>query len=231
MSRFDAIVNQIYAIIQTSWSQQAHYYAMKNDTIRQEPVQMTVYPHLYVIRINWTPTTYIGLVLAILITLNAYVLAARWARATYRFGFEGDTWDLLRPVDLMAYSLAAYKDLIHDLNTVEHRRMAMQGKTTTVLREYPLWEGIEGLVSSMRFVVGFCRSCARGHRLRFKLTYDIQIGLVSSSNVMQKLDTSTTTSSPISVLGGNINSPSGHANHVITIQEEAHSTKTLERGP
>lgn len=147
MSRFDAIVNQIYALIQTAWSQQTHYYAMKNDTVREKPVMTTVYPHLYVIRINWTPTTYVGLVLSILITLHAYVLAARWVRATYRFGFNQDTWDLLRPVDLMAYSLAAYKDLIHDLNTVEHRRMAMQGKTDTVLREHPLWEGTEGLVS------------------------------------------------------------------------------------
>jgi hypothetical protein len=85
-------------------------------------------------------------VLSLLITINAYVLAARWARATYRFGFEAETWNLLTPIDLMAYSLAAYQDLIHDLRTVENRRMAMRGLTRTVLRERPLWEGTDHLV-------------------------------------------------------------------------------------
>ncbi len=146
MSRLDAVVNQIYHIVHTSWSQSIHKYALKNQTIYDKPVVMTEYPHLYVIRINWTPTTYIGLVLSILITVNAYVLAGRWLRATYRFGFDRDTWNLLTPVDLMAYSLAAYQDLIHDLNTVEHRRMAMRGITRTVLRERPLWEGTQQLV-------------------------------------------------------------------------------------
>lgn len=148
MSRLDAVVNQIYHIVHTSWSQSIHKYAMHNQTIYNKPVVMTEYPHLYVIRINWTPTTYIGLVLSILITVNAYVLAGRWLRATYRFGFDKDTWNLLTPVDLMAYSLAAYQDLIQDINTVEHRRMAMRGITRTVLRERPLWEGTQQLVRS-----------------------------------------------------------------------------------
>jgi hypothetical protein len=107
---------------------------------------MLRYPHAYVIRINWTPTTYIGLALAILITLNTYVLVARWARATYRFGLGSETWNLLRPVDLMAYSLAAYQDLLHDLNTVEHRRAAMHGQSQTILRERPVQEGTQSLI-------------------------------------------------------------------------------------
>ena len=151
MSRLDAVMNKIYDIVQTSWSQQTHEYALKNPNIYDKPVIMTDYPHRYVIRITWTPTTYIGLVFSLLITLNAYVLAYRWVRATYRFGFDAETWNLLRPVDLMAYSLAAYQDLIHDLNTKEHRRMVMHGKVRTLLRERPVWEGTKnliGLVSS-----------------------------------------------------------------------------------
>ena len=107
---------------------------------------MTNFPHLYVIRINWTPTTYIGLILSILITLNAYILAGRWARATYRLGLSGETWNLLQPVDLMAYSLAAYQDLIHNLNTKEHRRMAMRGEADSVLRDRPYWQGTQSLI-------------------------------------------------------------------------------------
>ncbi len=140
-SRLDATVNKILHIVQTMWTQEAHSWAMQNDTVHTHPIIMTDYPHLYIIRISWTPATYIGLVLSLLICLNAWALAARWAWATYRFGFEAETWNLLRPVDLMAYSLAAYQDLIHDLNNKEHRRNAMHGKTRTILRERPLSEG------------------------------------------------------------------------------------------
>lgn len=146
MSRLDAIVNKMLHLTSTSWSQSIHHYAMLNRTVYEQPVIMTTYPHLYVIRINWTPTTYIGLVLSLLITLNMYLLAARWANATYRLGFDAETWNLLEPVDLMAYSLAAYEDLIHNLNTIEHRQKAMRGKTPSVLREHPVWEGTQSLI-------------------------------------------------------------------------------------
>jgi hypothetical protein len=99
---------------------------------------MTDYPHRYVISITWTPTTYIGLGLALLITLNAYVLLGRWIRAVYRFGFDSETWNLLHPVDLIAYSLAAWQDLMPELRTVEQRRMALRGETI-ILREHPGW--------------------------------------------------------------------------------------------
>ena len=69
--------------------------------------------------------------------LNSWVLAARWVRAVYHFGFEAETWNLLRPVELMAYSLAASQDLIHSLNTKDRRRMEMRGTTRMVLREHP----------------------------------------------------------------------------------------------
>lgn len=137
MSRLDTIVNQIYHLVQTGWTEAQYEYAMKVPTVTQQPITMISYPHLFVIRISWTPVTYIGLVLSILIALNAWVLAARWLRAIYRFGFEEETWNLLRPVDLMAYSLAASQDLIHILDTKEHRKMEMRGTTTTTLRERP----------------------------------------------------------------------------------------------
>ena len=135
MSRLDTIVNQIYHIVQTGWTQSIHEYSQDVPRVTDEPIIMTRYPHLFVIRISWTPTTYIGLVLSLLIALNAWVLAARWARATYRFGFGSQTWNLLRPIDLMAYSLAASQDLIHSVNTSERRKMEMRGTHRTVLRE------------------------------------------------------------------------------------------------
>jgi hypothetical protein len=146
MSRLDAIVNKMLHITSTAWSQENHDLALLNKTVTDKPVIMTNYPHLYVIRINWTPTTYIGLVLSILITINAYILAGRWARATYRLGSSGEMWNLLEPVDLMAYSLAAYQDLAHNLNTKEHRRMAMRGTANSVLRDRPYWQGTQSLI-------------------------------------------------------------------------------------
>lgn len=136
MSRFETVVNQIYHIIQTHWTESSYDYAMQVPRVHEQPVMMTSYPHLFVIRISWTPTTYIGLVLSLLIALNAIALAWRWARATYCFGFGDETWNLLRPVDLMAYSLAATHDLIDSLNTRDHRRMEMRGTSKTVLREH-----------------------------------------------------------------------------------------------
>jgi hypothetical protein len=138
MSRLDTIVNKMIHITSTAWTEENYHYAMKNQTVYDDPIIMTNYPHLYVIRVSWTPTTYIGLVLSLLITLNAWVLAARWVRAIYLMGLKNaETWNLLRPIDLMVYSLAAYSDLIYDLSSFEHRRMTMRGKTRTVLREHP----------------------------------------------------------------------------------------------
>lgn len=145
MSRLDAAVNQIYHIIQTHWTQMSHEYAIQNQTVYDQPVMMTNFPHQYVVQIHWTPTTWIGLVLSLLITLNAYILAARWLWATYRFGFDSETWNLLRPIDLMAYSLATYRDLIDDLNTVEHRRTVMRGGKQLILHSAPMHEGTESL--------------------------------------------------------------------------------------
>lgn len=179
MSRLDAVVNQIYHIIQTSWTQSGWQYSINDPIVQNNPIMMLDYPHLYVIRISWTPTTYIGLVLSILITFSAWALAARWARATYQFGLDKETWNLLRPVDLMGYSLAAYEDLIYDLNTEEHRKAAVRGKTSTALREHPVEEGTTSL-----------------------------IGLVSNI-AMQRPGTQTTASSPITNPGGKFGNQSG----------------------
>jgi hypothetical protein len=142
MSRLDATVNKIYHLVQTAWSQQTYEYSLQAPDVSKHPIIMMSYPHLYIIRISWTPTTYIGLVLSILITVNAYVLFARWIRAVYRFGFDAETWNLLRPVDLMAYSLAAWHELINDLRTVDERRAVMRGETNTILHEHPGWQAM-----------------------------------------------------------------------------------------
>lgn len=110
------------------------------------PIIMTDYPHLYVIRITWTPTTYIGLALSVLIALNAWVLLGRWARATYRFGASEETWNLLRPIDLIAYSLT-WHHLLPDVRSADQRRMAMRGETLTTLREHPRWEPAQSVDS------------------------------------------------------------------------------------
>lgn len=149
MSRLDAIVNKMLHVASTAWSQENYEYAIQVKDVHENPVIITDYPHLYVIRINWTPTTYIGLILAVLITLNAYAIAARWARATLRLGGAEETWNLLQPVDLMAFTLAAYQDLVYRLNTKEHRRMAMRGEVSSVLRDRPLWQGTQSLISLM----------------------------------------------------------------------------------
>jgi hypothetical protein len=138
MSRFEMIVNQMYHLVQTAWTESSYEYAKEVPAVKQQPIMMTIYPNLFVIRISWTPTTWIGLVFSLLIALNAWALAFRWVMATYRFGFGTETWNLLRPVDLMAYSLAASQDLIHSLDTRQHRRMEMNGETRMVLHEHPL---------------------------------------------------------------------------------------------
>lgn len=152
MSRLDAIVNQMYAITQTGWSGSNFQYAKKTvPEMYSHPVLMTDYPHLYVIRINWTPTTYIGLVLSILITVNAFNLALRWIKATYSFilGGGGETWNLLHPIDLMGYSLASYQELAQDLSTVDTRRSVMRGRRHPKIYERPVDEGMRSLLEVM----------------------------------------------------------------------------------
>lgn len=149
MSRLDSIVNQMYAITQTGWSGSNFEYAKKVvPEMYNDPILMIDYPHLYVIRINWTPTTYIGLVLSLLITINAFVLAARWIKATYSFSSSGggETWNLLRPIDLMGYSLASYQELLNDLSTADTRRSVMRGKLQPKLYERPIDDGTQSLI-------------------------------------------------------------------------------------
>lgn len=135
MSRIDAVVNQMYHIVQTAWTQSAMPWSMEI-AAGQPPVTMLNYPHLFIVQISWTPTTWIGLALSLLIALNSWVLAARWLLATYRRRGGAETWNLLRPVDLMAYSLAASRELLPALSTSEYRKMEMQGENKTVLRPH-----------------------------------------------------------------------------------------------
>ena len=150
MSRLDAAVNKIYHLVQTSYSQTSYQYSMKNASIYSDPIIMTYYPHQYVIRIAWTPTTYIGLIFAIGLVLVSMLLALRWLLAQHRLHPDRDTWNLLRPVDLMAYSLAAYQDLIHDLNTIDHRKSAMREAHGMVLKEYPIHQGTASLINLVK---------------------------------------------------------------------------------
>lgn len=64
----------------------------------------------------------------------------------YPFGFGPEIWNLLRLVELMAYSLAAYKDLVPDLNIVELRRAVLHGKKDAFLREHPVGESTQSLM-------------------------------------------------------------------------------------
>lgn len=57
MTRFDAVVNQIYHIVQTAWTETSYEYAMQVPRVTKEPIMMTNYPHLFVVRISWTPTS------------------------------------------------------------------------------------------------------------------------------------------------------------------------------
>ncbi len=144
-SRLDATVNKILHTVATSWGESIYQYAMKNKTVYDQPIVMTTYPHEYVIHVSWTPTTYVGLVLSLMISICAWALAYRWTRAIVRSGTH-ESWDLLRPLDLMAYSMSAHTDpecreLVHDLSTTDRRRKAMRGKTDTVLRVRPMLEG------------------------------------------------------------------------------------------
>ena len=150
MTHLDATVNKIYQLVQTSYSQTSHQYSMLTESIYDSPIMMTYYPHEYVIRISWTPTTYIGLVLAICIVATCFALTLRWLLAMHHLGAEPETWNLLNPVDLMAYALAAYKDLIHDLNTPRHRREVMDERMGMKLKEYPIREGTENLIGLVR---------------------------------------------------------------------------------
>ena len=57
MSRFEAVVNQIYHIVQTAWTESSYQYAKQVPRVSEQPIMMTNYPHLFVIRISWTPTS------------------------------------------------------------------------------------------------------------------------------------------------------------------------------
>ena len=57
MSRLDSIVNQIYHIVQTGWTEQTYEYAMKTPRVHDQPVLMTSYPHLFVVKMDWTPVS------------------------------------------------------------------------------------------------------------------------------------------------------------------------------
>ena len=149
-NRLEAALNQLYHIIQTSWSQVAYREALASPGVGKHPIQVLDFPHLLVIRISWTPTTWIGLGIAIALAITSMVTFARWLQATGCIRPDEESWNLLRPVDLMAYSLAAHHDLAEDLNTIANRKAALSQKPAKILREYPIEEGTDSFLDLVK---------------------------------------------------------------------------------
>ena len=149
-NRLEAALNQLYHIIQTSWSQIAYKEAMAESSVGEHPIQLLDYAHLLVIRVSWTPTTWIGLGIAIALAITSVVTFARWLQATGCIRADEESWNLLRPVDLMAYSLAAHHDLAEDLNSIANRKAALSQKPAKILREYPIENGTDSFLDLVK---------------------------------------------------------------------------------
>ena len=150
LNRLEAALNKIYHIVQTSWSQTQYKDAMLSTEVQQNPITMWKYSHLLVIRIAWTPTTWISLGIALGIALMSVFTFARWFRATGCIPSDEETWNLLRPIDLMAYALAAYQDLGELLNMPSQRKAQLKAKPGRILRDHPVGEGTESLLGLVK---------------------------------------------------------------------------------
>ena len=154
LNELEAALNKIYHIVQTSWSQTKYREAMASDLVQKYPIQMWTFPHLLVIRISWTPSTWIGLGVAVAIALMSLVTAARWLRATGAIAASEEAWNLLRPIDLMAYALANYGELGERLNSPAQRRAEVRNKKARALRDVSYGEGTGGLLELVRSSAG-----------------------------------------------------------------------------
>lgn len=135
MTLLESTLSQLYGIVQTSWT------ALDNDSIAADRVQLRNifqrdFPHNFIIKTFWTPSTIIAVILAALIFLFSIWQAIRWLIAIRRLGKDTNGWQLLEPVDLMAYSFLAIGDLGPYINTAEARRTVLRSKGGPILVDY-----------------------------------------------------------------------------------------------
>jgi hypothetical protein len=147
MTLLESTLSQLYGIVQTSWT------ALDNDSIAADRVQLRDifqrdFPHNFIIKTFWTPSAIIAVILAALIFLFSVWQAIRWLTAIRRLGKDTNGWQLLEPVDLMAYSFRAIGDLGPYISTAEARRTVLRSKGGPTLVDYSKDDLIE-LTSSM----------------------------------------------------------------------------------
>ena len=136
MTLLESTLSQLYAIVQTSWT------ALDNDSIAADRVQLRNifqrdFPHNFIIKTSWMPSTIIAVIFAALIFLFSVWQAIRWLIAIRSLGKDTNGWQLLEPVDLMTYSLLAIDDIGPDISTAEARRTALRSKGGPILVDYP----------------------------------------------------------------------------------------------
>lgn len=135
MTLLESTLSQLYSIVQTSWT------ALDNDSIAAHRVQLRNifqrdFPHNFIIKTFWTSSTIIAVILAALIFLFSVWQAIRWLIAIRKLGKDTNGWQLLEPVDLMAYSFLAIGDLGPYISTAEARRAVLRSKGGPILVDY-----------------------------------------------------------------------------------------------
>ena len=135
MTLLESTLSQLYGIVQTSWT------ALDNDSIVADRVPLRNifqrdFPHNFIIKTFWTPSAIIAVILATLIFLFSVWQAIRWLIAIRRLGKDTNGWQLLEPVDLMAYSFLAIGGLGPYFSTVEARRTVLQSEGGPILVDY-----------------------------------------------------------------------------------------------
>jgi hypothetical protein len=136
MTLLESTLSQLYGIVQTSWT------ALDNDFIAAERVQLRNifqrdFPHNFIIKIYWTPSTIIAVILAALIFLFSVWQATRWLIAIRRLGKNTNGWQLLKLFDLIAYSFRAIGDLGPHISITEAQRTVLRSKDEPTLIDYP----------------------------------------------------------------------------------------------
>jgi hypothetical protein len=136
MTLLESTLSQLYAIVQTSWT------ALDNDSIAADRVQLRNifqrdFPHNFIIKTSWMPSTIIAVILTALIFLFSVWQAIRWLIAIRSLSKDTNGWQLLDPLDLMAYAIRAIRDISPDISTAEARRTVLRSKGRPILIDYP----------------------------------------------------------------------------------------------
>jgi hypothetical protein len=135
MNLLESLLSQLYAIVQTSWT------TLDNATLVESKAKTTKifqreFPLNFIIQTFWSPTTILAVVLAGLIWLCSVCQALRWMIAIDRLGKDTHGWQLLEPLDLIAYSALAVGDLGPHVATAEAREATLHETNGPVLVEY-----------------------------------------------------------------------------------------------